>query len=320
MKNKILILSLCILAIFSACSKNSSGVATEITEIVTPVTTDTAIIPGPPVVEGTTMLRYPSATDDTWSVGDGWNLAWGDEFSSPQLNMNNWTFQKENAGKFNNEWQAYTDSNENSYVYTNDDKSNGYMVIEAKYNGNGLKSGNFSSARMITHNKQKFQYGKIAARIQVPYGQGIWPAFWMLGSNISENAGGTVKWPDCGEIDIMEKIGGSIKEKTLYGTVHYWKDSENRYDYITGNTVAATNLSDAFHVYEVEWDPSTIIWKLDGKEYNRQNISSSDFNEFKKEFYIILNLAVGGNWPGNPDSTTVFSQYMFVDWVRVYQK
>lgn len=244
-----------------------------------------------------------------------YSLVWSDEFDGTAINTNNWSYQVEPAGRFNNEWQAYTNSSDNAYI------ENGNMVIEAKYNGNGLAKGNFTSARMITQGKKNFKYGKVQARIKVPYGQGIWPAFWMLGSNIKENnPNGTVNWPYCGEIDIMEKVGGGIKEKELHGTIHFWEDSKNKWTYIGGKTTTTNNLADDFHVYEVEWDAEKIIWKLDGIEYHRQNISSSDYDEFRNEFYILLNVAVGGDWPGAPNSTTTFPQKMLIDWVRVYQK
>ncbi len=244
-----------------------------------------------------------------------YSLVWSDEFDGTAINTNNWSYQVEPAGRFNNEWQSYTNSSDNAYI------EKGNMVIEAKYNGNGLAKGNYTSARMITQGKKNFKYGKVQARIKVPYGQGIWPAFWMLGSNIKENnPNGTVNWPYCGEIDIMEKVGGGIKEKELHGTIHFWEDSKNKWTYIGGKTTTTNNLADDFHVYEVEWDAEKIIWKLDGIEYHRQNITSSDYDEFRNEFYILLNVAVGGDWPGAPNSTTTFPQKMLIDWVRVYQK
>jgi len=264
--------------------------------------------------------NYPSDSEDTWEPGLGWHLKWADEFDNAELNANNWTFQVEPAGKFNNEWQAYTNNPENCYVLMDKDGNDGMMVIEAIYNGEGLAPGNFTSARMITHNKQVVKYGKIAARIQVPYGKGLWPAFWMLGSNISENEGGTVNWPFCGEIDIMEMVGGGENEKIAHGSIHFWHDDDNAYKSLTEAITLSENLSYDFHVYEIEWDENSIVWKVDDVEYHTLDITNSIFNEFREDFYILLNVAVGGNWPGYPDNTTVFSQYMFVDWVRVYEK
>ncbi|WP_018247634.1 glycoside hydrolase family 16 protein [Orenia marismortui] len=262
-----------------------------------------------------------SIPPDNWKPGAGWVLDWRDEFDSPTLDSSNWTRQVlpvETTYKFNKEWQAYTDSSENSYIQMQEDNSDGVLVIEAKYNGNGLDRGNFTSARVITNEKVEYKYGKIAARIKVPKGQGIWPAFWMLGTNISET-GGTVDWPYCGEIDIMEKIGGNnSKEQTVHGTVHF-ANQLNEWQYIGGSKALSEYLSNDYHVYEVEWSSDLIIWKLDGVEYHRQDMSDPMFDEFEAPFYILLNVAVGGEWPGYPDSTTNFPQKMYIDWVRVYQ-
>lgn len=252
-----------------------------------------------------------------------WTLVWSDEFDEPTVDTFNWTRQKITAGTFNNEWQEYTDSPENCYIQMDADGDDGEMVIEAKYNGNGFAEGNFTSARMITNEKVEYQYGKIAAKIKVPEGQGIWPAFWMLGTNISET-GGDTDWPWCGEIDIMEKIGGTDhKESTVHGTIHYAKDEDapwpDCYDYIGESKTISEYLSKDYHVYEIEWNADTIIWRLDGEEYHRVDISSSEFDEFRQEFYMILNVAVGGDWPGYPDETTSFPQKMHIDWVRVYK-
>lgn len=253
-----------------------------------------------------------------WEPGAGWTLDWSDEFDEGTIDSANWTHQELAAGTFNNEWQRYTDSSENSYVEMNSDGSDGALVIEAKYNGQGLREGNFTSARMITNEKVEYKYGKIAARIKVPEGQGIWPAFWMLGTNISET-GGSVDWPYCGEIDIMEKIGGNYdKERTVHGTVHFANEN-NQYEYQGGSKSISEYLSADYHVYEIEWNADRIIWRLDGEEYHRQDIRGSEFDEFRKPFYILLNVAVGGNMPGYPDSTTEFPQKMYIDWVRVYK-
>jgi beta-glucanase (GH16 family) len=267
------------------------------------------------------LTRRPSASADTWSPGAGWNLVWSDEFATSALDTTKWSFQVEPAGTFNSELQSYTNSGETCFV-TNRDAggTDGTMVIQAVNTAPSTGSGDFTSARMITWGHKDFLYGKIAARIQVPYGQGIWPAFWMLGSDIDENPGGTVPWPKCGEIDIMEKKGGDdAQEKQLLGTYHFWNDTANAWQYFTGYRSLPACLSDDFHVYEVEWNANSIVWRVDGVQYHSVDTTSSDYDEFRKNFYILLNLAVGGTFDGNPDATTVFPQYMFVDWVRVYQ-
>ena len=258
-----------------------------------------------------------SILEGDWEAGTGWTLDWSDEFNQKTIDSANWSHQVLAAGTFNNEWQRYTDSSENSYIET-DSEGNGALVIEAKYNGQGLEEGNFTSARMITNEKVEYKYGKIAAKIKVPKGQGIWPAFWMLGTNINET-GGDTSWPYCGEIDIMEKIGGSDdKERTVHGTVHFANEN-NQYEYQGGSKRISEYLSADYHVYEIEWNADRIIWRLDGVEYHRQDMRASEFNEFEKPFYLLLNVAVGGKWPGYPDSTTEFPQKMYVDWVRVYK-
>ena len=256
----------------------------------------------------------PSTNQDTWVPGTGWSLAWADEFNIGGISASNWSHQVLPAGTFNNEWQRYTDSIENSYVFNNG--TNGYLLIRAVYEGGGLFSDNFTSARLITVNKQDFLYGKIAARIQLPYGQGLWPAFWMLGTNINET-GGDTPWPACGEIDIMEMIGGGAgRDDTSWGAIH-WDNSGHVYS-STSRTLPSGILADDFHVFEIEWDSTNIVWKVDGNTFFTKDITPSHMSEFHKRFYIILNVAVGGIWPEYPNTSTVFPQYMYVDWVRVY--
>ena len=267
-------------------------------------------------------LKIP---EDDWEPGDGWELKWSDEFDSAEIDESNWTRQELPAGKFNNEWQEYTDSPDNSYIKRDAD-GNGAMVIEAKHEEDGFGEGNFTSARMITNEKAEFKYGKIAARIKVPEGQGIWPAFWMLGTNIDET-GGDTPWPWAGEIDIMEKVGGNEEdERTVHGHLHYSgceydpdQDWQQCYNAPGDSKTIEEPLAADYRVYEIEWDEEVIIWRLDGEEYHRQDISGDEFYAFREEFYIILNVAVGGDWPQYPDESTEFPQRMYVDWVRVYQ-
>lgn len=263
------------------------------------------------------LSRTPSSAADTWSAGTGWSLDWSDEFTAPALDAGKWVFQVEGAGAFNGELQSYTSSTENCFV-TNRSDSDGMLVVQAVQTGTEIKMGDFTSARIHTHGKKDFRYGKIAARIQMPFGKGIWPAFWMLGSNISENAGGTVSWPQCGEIDIMEKKGGdATKEKTQMGALHYWNGSAHAY--WSKSYVMASALSEGFHVYEVEWNSATVIWRIDGIEFYRLDTTPAVYDAFRENFYILLNLAVGGMFDGNPDASSVFPQFMYVDWVRIYK-
>ncbi len=262
------------------------------------------------------QVPAPSNSSDTWSSGAGWTLVWADEFSSLTINSANWTHETGDWGWGNNELENYTTSTNNSFI--NEWNGNGMLVIRALYNGNGVALGNYTSARLKTQAKQYWQYGKVAARIQLPYGQGIWPAFWMLGENI-----GSAVWPACGEIDIMEMVGGDDidpggDDKENIAAIH-WDNSGWTYD-SASQTLPSGILADDFHVFEIEWDSTQVVWKKDGTAFLTKNITSADMSEFHANFFILLNLAVGGNWPGYPDGTTVFPQYMYVDWVRVYSK
>ena len=226
-----------------------------------------------------------------------WNLVWSDEFNS--INTGNWTFEVGGGGWGNNELQYYTNGN-NAYI------QNGVLVIEARRESVGGYA--YTSSRMITRGKREFTYGKIEARMALPMGQGLWPAFWMLGSNI-----GSVGWPACGETDIMEHINTS---NTIYGTMHW--DAGGYASY--GGSINTTPAS--YHVYTIEWTSSSIKWFVDGVQYHEGNIQNSinSTEEFHRPFFIILNQAVGGDWPGAPTSSTPFPSRMYVDYVRVYQQ
>jgi beta-glucanase (GH16 family) len=234
-----------------------------------------------------------------------WELVWSDEFSGTSLDLDSWTRETGGGGWGNNELQYYTDREVNSFI------SDGRLIIKAQAESYGGR--NYTSARLKTQNKKFWKYGKIEARMKLPYGQGIWPAFWMLGQNIS-----SVGWPACGEIDIMEMIGGSGREKTVHGTVHW--DNAGQHAQSGGSySLPVGTFADAFHVFRIEWDQNLIRWYVDNNHYYSLNITPSGLSEIRNDFFILLNLAVGGNWPGNPNSTTVFPQTLEVDYVRVYK-
>ncbi len=228
-----------------------------------------------------------------------WQLVWADEFNasiSPD-----WVFDiGTGSGGWGNNEQEY-------YRSQNATVANGQLVITAKHETFGGM--NYTSARMKTQGKKSFKFGKIEARIAMPSFQGVWPAFWMLGDNI-----GSVGWPACGEIDIMEHIntGG-----TVYGTAH-WSDNNNLYANYSGNT---TTTVTTFHNYSIEWDTNFIRWFVDGVKYHEINILNgiNGTSEFQNNFFILLNLAVGGNWPGLTIDSNAFPAKMYVDYVRVYQ-
>ena len=171
----------------------------------------------------------------------------------------------------------------------------------------------YTSARITTQNKFDVKYGRIEASIKLPYGQGMWPAFWMLGANFS-----SVGWPQCGEIDIMEMVGGTSGDKTTYCTLH-WDNAGEHAQYGESYSIGSGVLADDFHVYAVEWNEQHIRGFIDETEYFVIDITPTELSEFHNNFFIILNLAVGGNWPGPPNASTEFPQTMQVDYVRVYQ-
>lgn len=238
-----------------------------------------------------------------------WQLVWSDEFDGTQLNMNNWSYQIMGDGG-NNEWQYYTSRPANSWV------RDGYLTIQAKkedYYAEG-RTYHYTSARLRTAGKQDFLYGRMEARIKLPKGQGIWPAFWMMPTD--SVYGG---WAASGEIDIMESINQAT---SVYGTLHYggnWPENTS-----SGCSYSnETDYSQAFHVYAIEWDPAFFKWYVDGQLYCMKTNWWSSAGQypapFDQPFHFILNVAVGGNWPGYPDTATIFPQSMDVDYVRVYQ-
>lgn len=242
-----------------------------------------------------------------------WKLVWSDEFNGTTLDTLNWIFQVEEAGRFNDEWQRYTNSSENAYV------ENDQLVIRALHESNAHGMNQYTSARLHTANKQTWKYGKIAARIKLPTGKGIWPAFWMLGANIDEN-GGDTPWPQSGEVDILE-LYGSKNPAVVEANIHY-ANSDNKHAMMgaVAHQLEAGNFSDDFHTFELEWSAESFVWFVDGQKYASVDITSEEMSEFHKEFFLLLNVAVGGSHAGRPDGSTSFPQYMYVDWIRVYQK
>jgi beta-glucanase (GH16 family) len=244
-----------------------------------------------------------------------YQLAWSDEFNGPDgsaPDAGKWAIQTGGDGWGNNELEYYTTRPANVQV------SGGNLVITAvkeDYTGPDGVSRHYTSARLQTKGLFSQQYGRFEARIKVPKGQGMWPAFWMLGNNID-----TASWPACGEIDIMENIG---KEPSIvHATLH--APNYPGAGYTAAYTLPSGALSDDFHIFAVEWEPQQLRFYVDGTLYatDTQSASPSPANwPFSTQpFFILLNLAVGGGWPGNPDATTQFPQQMLVDYVRVYQK
>ncbi|RFM27359.1 glycoside hydrolase [Deminuibacter soli] len=223
-----------------------------------------------------------------------YQLVWADEFNGTSVNTANWTF--ETGPGVNNEKEYYQASNASV--------SNGNLVITAKNQSVGGYP--YTSARMNTAGHFTTTYGRVEARIKLPSVQGLWPAFWMLGSNI-----GTVGWPKCGEIDIMEHVNTN---STIYGTIHWDANGHVQYG---GNT--STSVTD-YHVYAIEWDANEIRWYVDNTQYATANIQNNinSTEEFHHPFFIILNLAVAGDFPGQTVDAGSLPATMLVDYVRVY--
>ncbi len=254
------------------------------------------------------------AAVDTGDVAPaGWRLVWSDEFEGPAgtaVDATKWKFDLgNNNGWGNAELEDYTDRTQNAAL-----DGNGNLVITARKEALGGQM--YTSARLLTQGKASWTYGRFEARIQIPKGQGIWPAFWMLGDNI-----GTAGWPTCGEVDIMENIGRepALVHGTMHGPGYSGGNGIGGPASLPGNAAFA----DASHVYAVEWEMNSIRWSIDGAQYfatTPASIPAGTTWVYDHPFFIIMNVAVGGGWPGNPDGTTVFPQTMVVDYVRVYQR
>lgn len=237
----------------------------------------------------------------------GWQLIWNDEFAGLEVDTTKWTHEVNGNGGGNNELQYYTNSKANTYI--KDD----YLVIKAiKENYKGKF---YTSGRIRTMKKADWTYGRFDIRAKTPVQQGVWPAIWMLPTDYVYGS-----WPQSGEIDIMESIGS--KPTTLVGTLHYgqpWpKNKLSGKDYL----LTEGDLSTQFHVFSVEWEPNEIRWYMDDILYSTKTPKDVEPERwpFDQNFHMLLNLAIGGQWPGPPDETTTFPKYMFVDYVRVYKK
>ncbi len=245
----------------------------------------------------------------------GWELTWRDEFSQRDgsaADPSRWKFATGGNGWGNQELEYYTSRPQNARI-----RHDNLEIVARKegYTGaDGVKR-DYTSARLITSGKFEQAYGRFEARIKIPFGQGVWPAFWLLGAD-----DGQVGWPGCGEIDIMENIGR--EPAVVHGTIH-------GPGYSGGKGIGAPysltsgRFADDFHVYAVEWEPDQIRFYVDDHLYSTRK--PSDLPAGTKwvhdhPFYILLNFAIGGSWPGNPDASTKFPQTMLVDYVRVYRK
>ncbi|MGR3809675.1 glycoside hydrolase family 16 protein [Jiulongibacter sp. NS-SX5] len=234
---------------------------------------------------------------------DGMTLIWQDEFSGTELDESFWNYEIGNNGGWgNNELQNY--SRENTEV------TDGHLIITAK-----RENGSYTSSRLTTEGKFDFKYGRVDIRAALPKDQGIWPALWMLGANFRD-----VGWPKCGEIDIMEMVGGIAdgRDNTIHGTVH-WDNAGSYASYGGSYTKPSGIFNGQFHVFSIVWDENEIRWLIDDEQYHVIDTTPAGLSEFQENYFFIFNVAVGGNWPGSPDGTTQFPQRMVVDYIRVFQ-
>lgn len=244
----------------------------------------------------------------------GWTLTWSDEFDGPDgsaVDPTKWTHDVGGGGWGNQEREYYTDGAQNAV------QQGGSLVITATPQGAAQQTCwygtcRYTSARLKTEGLFAQQYGRFEARAKMPYGKGLWPAFWMLGANIAQ-----VSWPACGEIDVLETVGTDIS--TNHGSLHApgWNPTG------TYPLPGGQKYSDDFHTFAAEWEPGVVRFYVDDTLYETQtqaSVSSGGTWEFDHPFFLVVNVAVGGVWPGDPDGTTVFPQTLAVDWVRVYAR
>ncbi len=253
-------------------------------------------------------------SDDTEiPTPEGWELVWHDEFDGASIDTKKWEHEVNAQGGGNNELQYYTNRPENSYI------EDGHLVIQAlkeHYTGpEGTRE--YTSARLRTLRKGDWKYGRFDIKAKLPFGQGLWPAIWMLPSEWKYGG-----WAASGEIDIMELLGHEPNK--VYGTLHYGGEWPDNVHTGTFYVLPQGNFSIDFHVFTLEWDTAAFRWYVDGIHYQTQTQwhtkNAAYPAPFDQYFHLLLNVAVGGNWPGDPDNTTVFPQKMIVDYVRVYRK
>lgn len=236
-------------------------------------------------------------------------LLWSDEFSGPagaKPDPSKWTYDLGATGWGNKELENYTNSSESAFL-----DGKGHLVIQAIKDAQG----GFTSARLKTQGRFSFTYGHVEARMKLPQGQGLWPAFWMLGNDIKK-----LGWPACGEVDIMENLGRepAIVHGTVHGPGYSGKNGITAQYTLPGSPA----LSEDFHLYAADWAPNRIAFSIDGHVYSTVTPASLPPGTtwvYNHPFFLLVNLAVGGAWPGNPDATTSFPQQLTVDYIRVYK-
>jgi len=263
----------------------------------------------PAILVSLLSCRFATAQDS----GEDWKLVWSDEFDGPTLDFGKWEIEVNAFGGGNQELQIYTDRKENVRV------EDGHLLIEARRDNHGI-AGTVRedySGRVRSKHRGDCRYGNFETRAKLLTGQGVWPAIWMMPT---EDVYGT--WASSGEIDIMEFKGQ--EPNAYWGTLHFgkqWPDNKHTSDIIK---LEKGNFADDFHVFAIEWEEGVIRWYVDGKLWQTQTKWDSNGGKFPapfdQEFHMILNLAIGGGFVGNPDASTKFPREFLIDYVRVYQR
>ena len=244
---------------------------------------------------------------------EGWTLVWNDEFDGPALNLEKWSYEIGGHGWGNNELQYYSDDDSTAFI------QDGKLVIRADLVPQGTGSSDnlryFSSARLRTSGKGDWRYGRIEVKAKLALGQGKWPAIWMLPTDWMYGG-----WPESGEIDIMEHVG--YDPGRVHGSIHTGSYN-HKINTQRGGSKLLDKISSKFYVYAIEWYEDRIDFLIDDSKYfSFQNDGKNDFNTwpFNQRFHLLINIAVGGDWPGSPDETTQFPTEMELEYVRVYEK
>lgn len=255
-----------------------------------------------------TYIYIPADGYETPTTYTGYDKVWQDEFSGTALDASSWGFDVGGGGWGNNELQFYTNNRPENIFLTD-----GKLVIQAKKEA--FSGREYTSSRIVTKGKREFTFGRIDIRAKLPVAQGIWPALWMLGKKIDQTS-----WPACGEIDIMELVGKQPNK--VHGTMHWGANTASRQTFGTTYTLPNGTFADKFHVYSIVWELDKIEIFMDDISYckfDKSKVGSAAY-PFNEPFFFIFNVAVGGDWPGSPDTTTAFPQQMVVDYVRVFKK
>ena len=248
-------------------------------------------------------MSYKSNLTNNGILKSNYQLVWSEFFTDKNIDTNKWNIEIRDPGWVNNELQAYTDKQDNIYIQKNN------LVIQGIKENHGKAE--YTSGRINTSEKSSWKYGRFEIRAKIPKQQGLWPAIWLLSETIYIDG-----WPNCGEIDIMEHVNN---EDIIYGTIHSKKYNHMTKTQIGGNMIIE-NLDLRFHTFGLEWNSESLVWFIDNNVYHK--IDKKDYFDnnwpFDNNYFLIINQAIGGFWPGDPGSNFRQTQFI-IDWIKVYQ-